>query len=295
MTLVRLRTFVEVYRSGSLRQAADNLGVTQPAASNHVQSLETQLNKPLFVRHARGVNPTAIADELAASIGGHIDEALGSLDRLKSRSSDLSGTIHIVGPAEFIGERLTSVVAALDMTEMRCRIRLGNREFIQQSIIDNEADIAITSYDIESPDLVKSTLYTEQLLLVGGGGWRQGCKTLQFNRQTLLNKKWVAYDDDMPLIRTYLDTVYGAGPLPPASITADDLRIVRDLAIEGRAVTVLPDYLCAEGLASGKLHLVEKPKINVENKLLMYSRRNSPRNPSVKFLKEHLTRKLTLV
>ncbi|MFM7376537.1 MAG: LysR family transcriptional regulator, partial [Erythrobacter sp.] len=43
MSLQQLRTFVEVYRRRSLSDAARALGITQPAASQHIASLETQL------------------------------------------------------------------------------------------------------------------------------------------------------------------------------------------------------------------------------------------------------------
>lgn len=69
MSLVHLRTFVEVHRRGSISEAARLLGLTQPAVSGHIATLEAQLGRPLFQRHARGVVPTAIADDLAASLG----------------------------------------------------------------------------------------------------------------------------------------------------------------------------------------------------------------------------------
>ena len=67
MSLLQLRTFVEVYRRRSLSEAARAIGITQPAASQHIASLEAQLGRPLFDRHSRGVRPTAIADDLASA------------------------------------------------------------------------------------------------------------------------------------------------------------------------------------------------------------------------------------
>ena len=49
MSLQTLRSFVEVYRSGSISDAARALGLTQPAVSQHIAALETQLGKQLFV------------------------------------------------------------------------------------------------------------------------------------------------------------------------------------------------------------------------------------------------------
>jgi hypothetical protein len=70
MSLVRLRSFVEVYRLRSLSSAARSLNLTQSNVSQHIAGLEVALGRPLFQREARGVTPTHAADELAADVGG---------------------------------------------------------------------------------------------------------------------------------------------------------------------------------------------------------------------------------
>jgi DNA-binding transcriptional LysR family regulator len=105
--LIQLRTFVEVYRRRSLSEAARAIGITQPAASQHIASLEAQLGHPLFDRHSRGVRPTAIADDLAASIGGSLDVAEAALAAARARSSRMCGTVHIAAPSDLLGEMIT--------------------------------------------------------------------------------------------------------------------------------------------------------------------------------------------
>ena len=71
--LTHLRTFLDVYRSQSFSRAAEHLGITQPAASLHIQALEALVGEPLFIRRARGVTATDAAIALAQSVGSHID------------------------------------------------------------------------------------------------------------------------------------------------------------------------------------------------------------------------------
>ncbi|MFX4315554.1 LysR family transcriptional regulator, partial [Enterobacter sp. 63] len=75
MSLVRLRTFIEVYRQRSISGAARALNLTQPAVSQHISGLEVAVGRPLFERQAHGVVPTAAADDLAADIGNSLDTA----------------------------------------------------------------------------------------------------------------------------------------------------------------------------------------------------------------------------
>ncbi|MFJ7418599.1 LysR family transcriptional regulator [Streptomyces uncialis] len=53
-----VRTFVRAAELGQLRYAADELGVTQQAASKRIAALERELDVRLFDRTARGVEPT---------------------------------------------------------------------------------------------------------------------------------------------------------------------------------------------------------------------------------------------
>src|ERR1700712_5196272 len=54
MTLTQLRTFALVARLGSLRAAAAELGVSEPAVSAALGALRTDLGDPLFVRAGGG-------------------------------------------------------------------------------------------------------------------------------------------------------------------------------------------------------------------------------------------------
>lgn len=110
--LSHLRTFLEAYRSGSFSKAAELLGITQPAASQHIQSLETLVGKRLFIRQARGVTATEAADELARSVSPFIDGLEEKLSSFRS-GSVRGGTINLAGPPDFIHSRLGTVMAPL--------------------------------------------------------------------------------------------------------------------------------------------------------------------------------------
>ena len=59
MQLNQVRGFIAVVESGSLRAAARRLGVSQPAMTKSIRSLEAELNAQLVQRTSRGVVPTA--------------------------------------------------------------------------------------------------------------------------------------------------------------------------------------------------------------------------------------------
>ena len=58
MTFQQLRYLMEVYRTGSVSQAAEKLFVSRPSVSIGINSLEEELGYPIFFRTAQGLTPT---------------------------------------------------------------------------------------------------------------------------------------------------------------------------------------------------------------------------------------------
>jgi DNA-binding transcriptional LysR family regulator len=74
----RLRVFRAVVASGSVQAAADHLGYTPSAVSQHLSALQRETGLVLFEKAGRGIAPTPVAEVLAAES----DELMGSLTRL---------------------------------------------------------------------------------------------------------------------------------------------------------------------------------------------------------------------
>ena len=71
-----LRVFDAVFRHGSVSRAAEELGLSQPAASQAITRLRLLLGNPLFERMHGGVRPTPRAERLAQAVR----EALATLE-----------------------------------------------------------------------------------------------------------------------------------------------------------------------------------------------------------------------
>lgn len=69
--------FEAVYSTGNISRAAERLAMSQPAVSNALARLRDLVDDPLFLRAARGVEPTAKAREMI----GPVRDALGLIGR----------------------------------------------------------------------------------------------------------------------------------------------------------------------------------------------------------------------
>jgi DNA-binding transcriptional LysR family regulator len=105
MTLAQLQSFVLVARHGSVKAAAAQLGVTEPAVSVAVSALRKELGDELFVRNGRAIALTPGGHRLAALAS----EILGLAEQARRsvhESPDGVGTMHIAVTnvvAEYVG------------------------------------------------------------------------------------------------------------------------------------------------------------------------------------------------
>ncbi len=89
MTFQQLRYLLEVYRTGSISKAAENLFVTRPSVSFSISSLETELGYPIFVRTQRGLVPSP-RGELVLEYAERICETHQLISNIgKEKSKDL--------------------------------------------------------------------------------------------------------------------------------------------------------------------------------------------------------------
>src|SRR3954454_6166657 len=92
VTLAQLQSFVLVARLGSVKGAAAELGVTEPAVSVAVGALRRELGDELFVREGRGIALTAGGRRLAALAG----EILALAERARRSVPQSGGPLQVV-------------------------------------------------------------------------------------------------------------------------------------------------------------------------------------------------------
>src|ERR1700677_4611890 len=143
ISLDLLRTFLAVYRAGSVTGGAELLGVSQPSATAQVKALEASLGRPLFERLPRGMAPTAAAEELAGTVAGPLD-ALDSV-----LAGDLAmppaRAVHLGGPAELMCARVLPLLAPLVADGLRLRVTLGLPDSLAAGLTDGSLDLIIST------------------------------------------------------------------------------------------------------------------------------------------------------
>jgi DNA-binding transcriptional LysR family regulator len=286
--LTQLRSFMETYRQRSLSAAAVRLGISQPGISAHIRTLESLIGRPLFIRRARGIEPTPIADDLARALGGSLDQAELALSGVTARSKAVGGTIHIAGPSEFMRKRIAPILATLPALGINVRVHLGNRSRLYELLESGEVRLAVTTFIPSESRYERVKIATETLMLVAAPERARQLRSLSPLTDCLTSMPFVAYDEELPLIWEYLKHAFDLELASHAAITAPDLETVAQLCIAGAGWTVLPDYLANEAIERGELECPDPESARVTNDLFLVWPRSEARDVRTMFVKDHL-------
>ncbi|MBB5119800.1 LysR family transcriptional regulator [Streptomyces eurocidicus] len=264
MDLALLRTFVTVHRAGSFTRAAALLGLSQPAVTGQIRTLEKQLGRPLFVRQARGVTPTSVGDELARKIAPHVD-ALLEITESGFDERSAGRTLHLAGPPEFTALRALPALTPLITQGLTVRASHGTAEELFEGLAVGHHDLAITTSRPRGRLLTATPLCDEEHVLVAAPRWaaRLGGAAVLRDKgvRALENLPVVEVHESLPLVTRYWAAVFDTKPLTSGSVITPDLRAVLTCVAAGAGLGVLPRYLCGDALDTGEIVALLDPPV----------------------------------
>jgi DNA-binding transcriptional LysR family regulator len=170
-----LVVFDAVVRYRSLTQAADNLGITQPAISKSIQRLREYFNDPLLVRTARGMEPTPRALALAVSVKSILkvfQEELESAPEFDPVQSDREFVFYASDLGALIF--LPKLLLALKQRAPGVRLRAVQMEqrHLTEALESGEVDLAIGAFPDFGAGFYQQRLYAETYICLVRKGHR---------------------------------------------------------------------------------------------------------------------------
>lgn len=289
--LTYLRTFLAVYRAGSVTRASSQLAITQPAASGHIKALEAHLKRSLFRRVGRGIVPTATADWLARAAAPYLDGLEETLAEATMRTHGLAGVLRLGGPAEFIAEKVLPSLGGLPELGMRLETRFGLAKDLVEHLEAGHLDLVIATVRIPRKPIGYQAIYREDFVLVGAPKWAAIAPPKLVEKrgaEAVIDLPWLAYGPELPIIRRYFRQVFRAKPPTRAIQIVPDLRTLTASCVAGLGLTVLPKYLCADHLRKGLLVRLHEPAEAPFNEIFLAWNRLGLHQPHVAFMRERL-------
>ena len=245
ISLRHFRFFVAVAESGQVSKAAAALFTSQPAVTEAIKTLETDIGVKLFNRSPRGVTLTyegAIFLQHAQSVLAAAADAMLAPQQVRH---DMTGEFTLACTHTVAGYFVTPLLTRFRRIFPSIKINLVERDRpeIERRIVSGEVDIAVC---LLSPLQNLDQLETELLVSSKRRLWLPANHPLlERKRVTLRDIQSEPYvmltiDDAEKTTRSYFER---AGLQPNVIFRTSSMEAIRSLVAEGYGITILSDMV----------------------------------------------------
>ncbi len=252
MTLGQLRTFLAVAATGSVRAAAEQLVVTQPAVSSALAALQREVGVALVAREGRGLRITAAGEEFA----GYVRRSLALLEEAKEAAAGRAGAERNrlrVAAVTTAGERILPLTLRSFRTQFpdtEISIEVGNRERVWDLLVHRDVDLALGGRPPAGLELVSLAIRPHRLIVAAAaapdgtdgtdGSWRE------VSRHELAKATWLVRELGSGT-RSTTEEVFADLGLTPSTLTLGSNGAIRESVQIGLGITLISaDSVAAE-------------------------------------------------
>lgn len=166
-SLHALAVYLAFIEHGTMTAAAEAEGISQPAITMHVKTLERYYGTRLIERSGRRVRPTT-AGELVADYARRIVVLTDELTRAVADLEGLAAGRLVIGASSTVGEQLLPETLGRfhrAYPGVALSLRIGNTDEILQAVIERVLDLGIVGRDPNHADLVSRAVFDDVLEL----------------------------------------------------------------------------------------------------------------------------------
>jgi DNA-binding transcriptional LysR family regulator len=250
-------TFINVVEAGSVTSAATRLNVSKSVISKRITDLEAALRVELFHRSTGRVKPTEAGRSFYERIVPLIRDITDVTEAVSERSKSLTGRLRVTAPISFGTNCLGPVIADFAKRHPELEI-VADYEDRLVNLTQAGYDLGIRMGDLKgaslkarklcdcprivccSPEYAKNQGLPETVAELA----RHGCIDYAHVRTS----DWWSFDAETG----------GEGRVSVmmrSRITANNLEALRDMAIAGLGLVLVPEFLAAGPLREGRLVL----------------------------------------
>jgi DNA-binding transcriptional LysR family regulator len=270
------RSFIAVYRSGTVTSAAQARFLTQPAISQHIAALESAVGHVLFQRTPRNMMPTEQGKALYSRVAPAMDNLEKVSTSLRDTATTEVPTIRLGAPMDYFHE---IGFEKLKGSQLRLEVELGDTDRMIDSLSRRKLDAVIATQQIAGANIDYTKIDQEAFCLVASPQIILPFdikKTAGRNNKVeryLLEQQWISYSAELPIIRRFWHIVFNRRPVIDPVMVVPSLLLIRKAVELGFGISVLPRYICHEALNAGRLNVLWEPKDPMVNDIWIATRK----------------------
>lgn len=253
--LTSMQAFVAVVESGGFTAAAERLPISRAGVSKHISTLETRLGVRLLNRTTRQISLTEAGQAYYERCVQILEDIADSECVVTGLTSEPHGSLRINAPMSFGRQHLAPLLSRFRVRFPQVDIDLDlNDRFVD--VVEEGYDIVIRIARLKDSSLIARRIAPCKHVLCASPGYleKQGIPTspAQLAEHSCLHyrhleagREWVLQGPD------------GEHRIPiKGPLTANNGDVICTAACDGMGIALLPTFIIAEPIKSGRLQLV---------------------------------------
>jgi len=263
----QLEVFTAIVSAGSVRAAADQLGLTQPAASMALAELERLLGVPLFDRHRRRLRLNQHGMDLlpcARDVVERLRELAGAVGRAPGGTLAV-GASNTIGNY-LVGDLLGGFVAAYPRVKLS--LRVANSAEILAGVLDFGLDVGCIEAPLAHAD-VESIPWRQDRLKVCVRADHPLARRRRVRAADLRGQRWILREAGSGTRSIFEQASRDVlGPLDVA-LELGQSEAIKQAVVAGLGIACLPEAAIGDALAARRLVALHTPFLPLQRTLAL--------------------------
>lgn len=268
MDLTQLETFLAVAQEGGFSRAAKKLFRTQPAISQTIRKLETEVGEPLFDRSSReGVLTDAgrVLKDYAQKMLNMREEARGALDELRKLQH---GRLTIAAnefTCLYLLPLLDEFRRLCPMIKVTVQRSLASR--ITEELLNHNAELGVLTFRPDDPLIRSIAVYRDDLAFVVPASHPLAGYKKEVSIKQLGAECFVAHNIPSPYRVKVIETFKRKRVPLHMDVELPSIEAIKKFVIRRNGVALLPGICVRAEVERGELAALEVPELKFERKL----------------------------
>ena len=249
-----LKLFKDIAQSRSVSKGAVTNGVSQSAASQHLQELERTFGVSLLDRSRRPLEVTEAGKmylEMCRDILRRHTEFEAALDGLKNR---VEGTVRVAS----IYSVGLSEMSHLEQEFSRrypgatLEIEYLRPEKVYEAVVSDRADLGLMSYPEPTKEVTVLPWRMEEMV-VAVSPYHSLAQKTEVSPQDLNDMDFVGFDAELPIRREVDRFLRDQHVRVNITLHFDNLQMIKEAVAHGSGISIMPARVMAAEVAQGRL------------------------------------------
>lgn len=238
--------FVAIVDAGTMRRAAEQIGVTQAALTRSIKILEEDLEAPLFERRGRGITLTYFGEGVYDHARQLLQDATVAASEIRALREGEQGTLRLAAAPVWMTSILPPVLASLQTSFPRLKFELEARNYSDAIPLLKSGKLDAFFGGFQKPEslpsfLVREPMFLSKLLVMARHDHPLHSQD-QVVVEDLLKFPWVSFQSDVAYLGTINEAVHNTtGKAISASVNCDSMLTALELLRCGDYLSLLPD------------------------------------------------------